>query len=84
MPKPKQPLLQKDIIHLLSRMEIIEFALEAAACGDNGPLTCSPTQRRNMVIILRAVARKFEDIAREIDPIGPVPRNEDIPLPTLP
>lgn len=64
------PIDLKAGIALLGKMEIIEFAVEAAIIGDNGPLTSSPTQRRNMALILADVASSYALLAARIDPLA--------------
>jgi hypothetical protein len=64
------PIDMKAGIALLGKMELIEFALEAAIIGDAGPLTCSPTQRRNLALILADVAAEFCELADRIDPLA--------------
>jgi hypothetical protein len=56
-------------IALLEKMNLIEFAVQAAIIGDNGPLTSSPIQRRNMSLLLADVASTFAIIATRIDPL---------------
>ncbi len=72
------PIDPKAGIALLEKMSIIEFAIEAAITGDNGPLTSSPNQRRNMALILADVASTFAIIAGRIDPLLDTPEDEKI------
>lgn len=64
------PIDMKAGIALLGKMDIIEFAVQAAITGDNGPLTSSPNQRRSMALILADVASTFAVIATRIDPLA--------------
>jgi hypothetical protein len=57
-------------IALLGKLDIIEFAVQAAITGDDGPLTSSPNQRRNMALLLADVASTFAIIATRIDPLA--------------
>lgn len=67
-------LTQKEAIALLGQLSLVEYAIEAAACGDDGgPLTSSPTQRRNVANTLRGLASKFEDLADAVDPLMVAP-----------
>lgn len=73
------PIEPKAGIALLEKMNLIEFAVEAAIIGDNGPLTSSPTQRRNMALVLADVAASFAILAARIDPLAePAPEEKVI------
>lgn len=74
----QQPLAFKEGTELLNKLAIIEFAIEAAISGDNGPLTSSPTQRRNMTILLADMAASFAVLAARIDPLGEEPEDKVI------
>lgn len=63
------PLTPREAIRLLGRMDLVEYSLEAAACGDQGgPLTSSPVQRANIARVLRRLGEDFESLADVIDP----------------
>lgn len=66
----EQPITRREGVKLLSEMSLIEYALEAAICEDQGgPMTSSPTQRRNVSNTLRGLAAQFETLADVIDPL---------------
>lgn len=65
-----QPIDFRQGIDLLGRMSLIEFAIESSLSGDDGPLTSTPSSRGSMAIVLRDLARTFDEISNAIDPLS--------------
>lgn len=64
------PIAPKEGMGLLERMNLIEWAVQSAIIGDNGPLTSSPNQRRNMALVMADVAGQLTALAQRIDPLA--------------
>lgn len=70
------PIAPKEGIALLESMSMVEWAVQAAICGDNGPLTSSPNQRRNMALVMADLSARLCSLATRIDPLAE-PASED-------
>jgi len=78
---------QREIIDLLGKMSLIEYALECVIVGDIGPATATPSARRTFAETLRATAGRLCEFADTIDPLtdriaesGEVIEIEHLPL----
>lgn len=79
----ESPIAMKEGIALLEKLSLIEWSVQAAITGDNGPLTSSPNQRRNMSLLMADVASTFTILAGRIDPLGSVQWKPGDKLPPL-
>jgi len=70
LPALPSPIAPKEGVSLLERMNLIEWAVQSAVIGDNGPLTSSPNQRRNMSLVMADVAGTLLALAKRIDPLA--------------
>lgn len=71
-----QILTAKAGIDLLERMALVEYGVHCEITGDPGPLTASPTQRRNMALVLIDLAATFHVLANRIDPLADAAEND--------
>ena len=78
-PKPPQIITMKDGIKLLEKLSLVEWSVQAAMTGDNGPLTSSPNQRRSMALVMADIAGTLTALATKIDPLAE--RGSVVPMP---
>lgn len=69
-PALPSPIAPKEGLGLLERLSLVEWAVQSAIIGDNGPLTSSPNQRRNMSLVFADVAGQLLALAKRIDPLA--------------
>lgn len=69
-PSLPSPIAPKEGLGLLDRLSLVEWAVQSAIIGDNGPLTSSPNQRRNMALVFFDVAGQLLALAQRIDPLA--------------
>ena len=61
---------QREMIDLLGKLSLIEYALECVVVGDIGPATATPSGRRTFAETLRATAGRLCEFAETIDPLA--------------
>lgn len=76
------PIALPEAVALMGKLDFIEFALMAAASGDvGGPLTGSPTMRRNAANLLKDAAQSMAELAAKIDPLATETAAQDYAIP---